>query len=108
MNTKTVSPLQRVLNAWGIVLILWCIYRTKVVMPEWFDEFIAKPLVFILPTYLYIKNFEKQPFFKQIWLSGNKVVKDLYISSILGSIFIISALFANYVRVGNLDFLGKI
>lgn len=35
-------------------------------MPIWFDEFIAKPAVFILPVYLYIKYSEKKDFFSAV------------------------------------------
>ncbi|KXK10828.1 MAG: hypothetical protein UZ22_OP11002000589 [Microgenomates bacterium OLB23] len=67
MNNKA-STIQRVLNVWAIVLIIWSIYRTKLALPEWFDELIAKPLVFVLPVYYSIIKYEQKPFFEQIWL----------------------------------------
>ena len=46
MLKKKVPELERILNVYGIVLILWSIYRWNFIMPDWVDEFIAKPLVF--------------------------------------------------------------
>ena len=64
MKQKT-SPTQKALNVWAIVLIIWALYRAKfrTDLPIWFDEFIAKPAVFILPIYYYISRYEKKNFF---------------------------------------------
>lgn len=61
MKQKT-SPTQKTLNLWAVVLIIWAVYRAqfKTELPIWFDEFIAKPLVFILPVFWYIKKVEKK------------------------------------------------
>ena len=97
--TKTVSRLQSVLNTYGIVLILWSLYRFNLInTPEWFDEFIAKPLVFLLPIIFYIKRIEKKPFLEQLWLKNERISKDLFIGLSIGAIFIISAFIANYIR----------
>lgn len=58
------------MNVWAVILIIWAFYRAwfKTSMPIWFDEFIAKPAVFILPVYLYIKYSEKKDFFSAIGL----------------------------------------
>ncbi|OGK13248.1 hypothetical protein A3A93_00520 [Candidatus Roizmanbacteria bacterium RIFCSPLOWO2_01_FULL_38_12] len=66
MTKKDVSPTQRMLNAWAIVVIIWSVYRAfvKTDLPLWFDELIAKPLVFILPVAYYISRYETRGFFK--------------------------------------------
>ncbi|OGK16789.1 hypothetical protein A2862_02035 [Candidatus Roizmanbacteria bacterium RIFCSPHIGHO2_01_FULL_38_41] len=102
--SKNISPLQQVLNVWAIILIIWSVYRTKVLLPEWFDEFIAKPVVFILPVYIFIKKFEQKPFLQQIWLKIHNSLGDIYISLFLGGVFASSALFANYARYGDFQF----
>ncbi len=102
---KNVSTLQRVLNVWAIVLIIWSVYRTKLLLPEWFDELIAKPLVFILPVYYSIKHFEQKPFFQQIWLKKKTILTDTYTGVFVGLIFIVAAFFSNYIRLGNLSFI---
>ena len=59
MKSK-VTATQRALNLWAVILIIWSVYRAKFRLPEWLDEFIAKPLVFILPVYYYIRKIEKK------------------------------------------------
>ena len=103
--SKNVSTTQRVLNTWAIVLIIWSVYRTKLFLPDWFDEFIAKPLVFVLPVYLSIKKFEQKPFFQQIWLRKKTILTDIYMGLFIGLIFILAAFFSNYLRTGGTAFL---
>ena len=101
---KTISKVQSVLNTYGIVLILWSLFRFNFSgLPEWFDEFIAKPLVFVLPALVYVRRIEKKSFFKQIWFNSTPFVSNLVIGLALGAIFIISALFANFIRYGNFN-----
>lgn len=65
---KDPSPNQKMLNTWAIVVIVWSVYRYyfKTDLPIWFDEFIAKPLVFLIPVYYYITKYEKKPFWKSV------------------------------------------
>ena len=63
---KEISSTQKALNLWAVILIIWAIYRTYFKLPEWFDEFIAKPLVFVLPVLVYIRTVEKRNSFKFI------------------------------------------
>lgn len=103
---KNVSPLERMLNVWAIILIVWSIYRTKLHMPVWFDEFIAKPIVFILPVYFYVKKYEKMDFASSIWFNTKKLFSDIYIGIFIGVAFACSALMSNYLRHGTF-FLGS-
>ncbi|MEK9179379.1 MAG: hypothetical protein AAB893_02835, partial [Patescibacteria group bacterium] len=68
---KATSPLphselqiERMLTIWGIIVIIWSFFRAYLQPPVWFSEFIAKPMVFLLPILFYIKRFEpKERFF---------------------------------------------
>lgn len=105
---KNISTVQRVLNTWAIVLIIWSVYRTKLALPEWFDELIAKPMVFILPVYISIRKFEQKPFFQQIWLRKKTILTDIYTGLFVGLLFLIAAFFSNYFRTGNTLFIENI
>lgn len=65
---KPISPTQRMLNVWAVILIIWSVYRTyyKTDLPIWIDEFIAKPFIFLTPLYYYISRVEKKSFFERI------------------------------------------
>lgn len=59
MNAKkhgNEQAVERVLTTWGIVVILWSLYRAYIPAPLWFNEFIAKPLIFLTPVYLFFKQ----------------------------------------------------
>jgi len=97
MKSKVTST-QRALNLWAIILIIWAVYRAKFKLPVWFDEFIAKPLVFVLPVYYYVKNIEKKPFFSAIDLKAKVTLPDIFYALIIGIIFSFSAILANILK----------
>jgi len=78
------------LNVWAIILIIWSFYRAtfKSDLPLWFDEFIAKPLVFLLPIYWYITKSEKKSFLTGVGFRKNKVLIDILFGLGIGSVFI--------------------
>lgn len=95
---------QKALNLWAIVLIIWSIYRANLRLPEWFDEFIAKPLVFILPVYYYITRIEKAKFFEGISWRKKFIKNDLLIGLGIGLLFYTMAVLANSIKTGHLIF----
>jgi len=99
---KGITATQKALNLWAIILIIWSIYRANFRMPDWFDEFLAKPLIFILPVYYYITKIEKKNFFKEIFIEKNKIVKDILLGLFIGIVFVFSAILGNFIKYGRL------
>lgn len=97
MKTK-ITPTQRALNLWAVILIIWAVYRAKFKMSEWVDEFIAKPLIFVLPVYYYIRRIEKKHFLSAIGLKPKTNLQDILTAIVIGAIFATSAIFANVVK----------
>jgi membrane protease YdiL (CAAX protease family) len=97
---RQTSSTQKVLNIWAIILIVWSIYRAKVSLPVWFDEFVAKPLVFVLPVYFYITRSEKKNFLAGIWLQKKNAFNDIIIGIAIGSCFLLSAVASSYLKHG--------
>jgi|SRR3989344_5276305 len=96
------SHVEKSLNIWAIVLIIWSIYRAKfgTSLPLWFDEFIAKPIVFIAPIYLFIKHVEKAKFFKSLGFFKKNIIKELLIGLAVGLILFLILYFGYYTRGG--------
>ncbi|MEX1052644.1 MAG: CPBP family glutamic-type intramembrane protease, partial [Patescibacteria group bacterium] len=96
------SHVEKSLNIWAIVLIIWSIYRAKfgTSLPLWFDEFIAKPLVFILPVYLFIKYIEKTAFLKSINFIKKNILKEIFIGLIIGITFLFMLYFGYSSKEG--------
>lgn len=104
---KQISSTQKVLNIWALILILWSLYRVQFTFPEWFDEFIAKPLLFIGPVAWYILKYEKKPFFSSVWIDKKKVVRDIYLATIVGLLFFIVAFIPIFIKTGSFPFFEK-
>jgi len=98
---------QKVLNLWGVILIIWAFYRLKLKMPEWFDELIAKPVVFVLPVYYFITKIEEKDFFSSLKWSFKSIKKDFLISCFISLIFLITIIFANWFRHKDIGFLKQ-
>lgn len=106
---KGISPTQRALNLWAVILIAWSIYRTYLKLPEWFDEFIAKPLVFVLPVLVYIRTVEKKEIFSSLLIDRNfkSFIKDFFISFGVGLILFLTALTSIYLRFNKVDLFAN-
>lgn len=92
MARKEASRVEKVLNVWGISLIVWSVYRFyfKTDLPLWFDEFIAKPLVFVLPAYYYISRNEKLGFLSAVSLKVKNLGREVLFGLIVGlSLFVL-------------------
>lgn len=87
MARKEVTRIEKVLNVWGITLIIWALYRAyfKTELPLWVDEFIAKPLVFIGPAFYFIFRNEKVNFLEAVGLKFKKIGKDLIFGLVIGA-----------------------
>lgn len=101
MKEKT-SPTQRALNLWAVVLIAWSIYRAtfKTDLPVWFDEFIAKPALFVLPVLWFIRKVEKKAPFKSMDLRLKTLPTDLILGGIVGLIFLLIGYIGWVLRMG--------
>lgn len=92
MEKKQSTSVQKTLNLWALILIIWAFYRAKLQMPVWFDEFIAKPIVFVLPVFWYIRKKEKISLINGLDLRLKTFPRDLLWGIFLGIIFLLTAL----------------
>ena len=97
MKEKT-SLTQKTLNIWAIILIIWAFYRANFKMPVFFDEFIAKPLVFVLPIFYYITKVEKKNFFAALLINTKLFFSDLIWAIFLGITFLSTAILTDFLK----------
>lgn len=99
MKTE-VTPLQKALNIWAITLILWSLYRGffKTELPLWFDEIIAKPLIFLGPLYYYITRKEGKNFLRSIDLRNKYMKSGILWGLVFGGIFFIVGLISSFLK----------
>ncbi|NTU72671.1 CPBP family intramembrane metalloprotease [Candidatus Roizmanbacteria bacterium] len=100
---SAVSPTQKTLNVWAVILIVWSVYRAtfQTSLPLWFDELVAKPIVFLIPIYYYISLVEKQNFFKAIDLKLKGIPLDIASAFGFGVVFFAVTFLANWLKVGS-------
>src|SRR3990167_1974441 len=108
MKEKLTST-QKALNLWAIVLIIWSVYRTYFRMPEWFDEVVAKPLVFVLPVLYYIRRIDHRGILESLYLNlkPKKIISDIIFSLVVGLIFLGSLAGAMSLRFSKLTLPEK-
>ena len=95
----------QVFIVWFVIFLIWAFYRAKFFLPENIDEFIIKPLIFALPVLWVVSKREK----KSLRTLGfpdtlKKFLEDLYIGVVIGILFALEGLFANYLKYGKLSF----
>lgn len=92
--------LERVLNIWAIVLIIWSLYRAyfKTSLDPLFDELVAKPIVFLLPVYFFVSHFEQKPFWSSLGLTSKYLGREVLYGILVGSIFFIGGILATGLK----------
>jgi len=90
------SPTQKMLFWWGLVLFVWSAYRFQFTtsLGIYFDEFIAKPLVFVLPVIYYAKRVEKKNFFEAVSLRSKNFGQDVVLGLGVGLSFLLILFFS--------------
>lgn len=102
---ERVSPTQRALNIWAIILIAWSIYRAwaGTEFSPLIDEFIAKPIIFLVPIYYYIVHVEKKNFWQGIEAKFKNVHNDIFLGISIGGVFLLTAVFAHWFKFQSFD-----
>ncbi len=98
---------KHIYNLWALILIAWSIYRVYVHVPEWMDEFLFKPLVFLAPVVWYVRTIEKRPL-SSLGLSKGNFFRDLKIGLGLGVVFGMEGIIANSIKHGTFSFAPTI
>jgi len=86
---------------WAWQLLFWALYRYFFKFPEWTDEFIFKPLVFVIPVIWYVVKKEKASL-SSIGLTGSHFFRNLLIGLGVSAIFIGEGIMANIYKHGHL------
>lgn len=97
---KEVSSTQKMLNTWAIAVIIWSVYRSyfKTDLPIWFDEFIAKPLVFLVPVWYYIIKYEKGTFWHGVDLKWKS--RDVLLGIAGGCFLLVISMLVYFQKTG--------
>jgi membrane protease YdiL (CAAX protease family) len=97
---------RQVFIVWFAIFLVWSAYRAHFFFPEWVDELVVKPLIFVLPVILIIRIREKGDFLSELGLklTFRNFMLDFYIGAVMGVIFALEGLLANYYKNGQFSF----
>ncbi len=91
-------------HLWGWVAIAWALYRYFFRLPEWADEFIFKPLIFVVPVLWYVRVKEKAAL-SSLGLTTKDLFTSIYIGLGFGFVFALEGLAANAIKYGKLTIM---
>ncbi len=101
-SSQQASVIEPIYRVWAWTLLVWSLYRYFVRLPEWADEFIFKPLVFVVPVIWYVTNVEKRAL-SSIGLTFNNFFKSIYIGLGFGEIFAVEGFLAHLFKYGRIE-----
>lgn len=93
-----ISP-EWVFQFWAWQLLAWTLYRYFFHFPEYIDEYVIKPLVFVVPVLLFVIRKEKQSLIT-IGITGKHWLKYIGIGVGVGILFFVEGIAATYVKTG--------
>lgn len=97
---------RQVFIVWFGIFLAWALYRAYFVLPEWVDELLVKPLIFVIPVILVVRFRERNSLCSLgICPTGKSFFLDLYIGVVIGIVFALEGLFSNYLKYGQFSFL---
>ena len=104
--------IERLLTSWGIIVILWSLFRNSFSPPLWFSELIAKPLIFLGPVYWFVsKNERPGHFFQKVGFPKKGLGREILLTTLLMFLIVgfgLLSLFTNQgikiVFINQLDF----
>lgn len=100
-NQPPESPVAWVYRFWAWQVLAWALYRYFLHLPEWVDELVAKPLVFVTPVLWYVLTREKRKL-SDIGLTIANLPKSLLLGLGVGGAFVIEGIVMNIFKHGSL------
>jgi len=96
------ASITSVYRLWAWILLAWALYRYFVHLPEWADEFIFKPIVFVAPVVWYVLKIEKQKL-ASIGLTTRNLFTSIYIGLGFGTVFAVEGVVTHMIKYGKFD-----
>jgi len=96
------DTLESVYRLWAWILLAWSLYRYFFRFPEYLDELVFKPLIFLGPVLWYVRRVERRPL-TSLGLTANKLFPSVYIGLGIGLLFAVEGLAANALKYGRVN-----
>lgn len=100
-QSTTANSTEWVFQFWAWQLLAWSLYRYFFQLPEPIDEFVVKPVVFILPVVWFVWVKEKRKL-DSIGVTSKNMLQSILIGCGFGLLFGGEAIIANIMKYGTL------
>lgn len=84
------------------LFIVWGCYRLIIKLPDEVEEFIIKPIIWVVPVLFLVKK--EKTNLASIGITFDNLFKSIYISIALGSVFTVIAVATNFIKYGKFNF----
>lgn len=101
------SELKSIVKYVTFLIIVWGLYRFLFKLPDDIEELIVKPIIWLVPVFYFVFKVEKKGF-TSLGFSLKNLFPSVYLSVGLGIIFVLEALFVNYLKYNGLNFAANI
>ncbi|MBI3385712.1 CPBP family intramembrane metalloprotease [Candidatus Gottesmanbacteria bacterium] len=101
-KVKKGLSLEPIYQVWGWIALSWALYRYFLRLPEWADELVFKPAVFVLPVLWYVTKRERRPL-TSLGLTTKNLFTSIYIGLGFGFVFAVEGLAANAIKYGRIQ-----
>lgn len=96
---------RQVFLVWFLIFLAWSVFRANFMLAEWADELLVKPLIFVLPVfYIVLIREKKSPAVLGLAPTSRDFFSDLAIGAVIGVLFALEGLLANFIKYGQFSF----
>jgi len=88
------------------LLIVWGFYRYLFRLPDEIEEFIIKPILWLVPVLYFVKK--EGSGLSSLGIATKNLFKSIYLALFFGLIFAFEALLINYLKYGSFNFAANI
>lgn len=105
-SISKVTILKNVTIYASYLIVFWAFYRFLIRLPEDVEELFIKPLVWLTPLYFILKK--EKAGLESVGITFKNLFPAVYLSLGLGALFVLEALFTNYIKYGGFNFGANI
>lgn len=86
-----------VFQFWAWQLLFWALYRYFFHFPEWVDEFVFKPIVFVVPVLYFVLTKERRPL-TSVGITTKRILRYVALGVGVGLVFFAEGIGVNIIR----------
>jgi membrane protease YdiL (CAAX protease family) len=105
MTAKTTIVKNVTIYAVGLTLV-WAFYRFLFRLPDQIEELIIKPIIWLTPVFWF--TFKEKNTISSLGFTFKNLFPAIYLSLGLGVIFVLEAVFSNFLKYGHFNFGANI